>query len=255
MASLTTAPPIQNRKLQWFLPRARPRGSRTESTAKVSRLPEHRSRLPLRPPHAKPWSHWAPETGKRPRTPVTLGGPSNPRRELSLSPCPSEAARGHQSLHFQMLPLAQNRERKPTFQITSWSSTGNHSIKISGSRSARGQRDNWAFQHHRLPAPCAGATRTHRNKKTDGQQTCPLAHVSHALRCTWTHTQQIPGHPKERRPTDTYMHETHNGIHLFAQGTQMRAHANIPKHVCTRAHTRGDGHTAGYNRKTCAPRA
>lgn len=129
-------------------------GAAGQSTANVSRLPEHRSRLPLSPPPMPSCGPWGPlETGKCSRPPVMLGGPRSPRRGLSLSPCPSEAAHGHQSLHFQTLPLAQNRERKPTFQITSWSSTGNHSIKISGSRSARGQRDNWAFQHYCLPAP------------------------------------------------------------------------------------------------------
>lgn len=106
-------------------------------------------------------------------------------------------------------------ERKPTFQITSWSSTGNHSIKISGSRSARGQRDNWAFQHHCLPAPWAGTTCTHGNKKMDCQHMCPIAHISHTLRCTWTHTQQIPGHPNERKATDTHMHKTHNGTFTY----------------------------------------
>lgn len=123
----------------------------------------------------------APENRKTSQGSSRTGWPKKSQEGTGPLSCPSEATRGHQSLYFQMLPLAQNRERKPTFQITSWSSTGNHSIKISGSRSARGQRNNRAFQHH---SPLPGY---HRSKQTDRQPTCPLAHIPHILKCTGMH--------------------------------------------------------------------
>ena len=154
------------------------------------------------------------EAGELSRALVTLSGPASPRRvPLPSLFCPSGAAWGHQRLHFQMLHLAQNRERKLTFQITSWNPTGNHSIKNQpGGRGITG--------HFSTTACLLGWHHLHTQK----QENHPPAYVpphTHITRATMhSNTLNRHWHTNEQKPVNTH-----------AQDTRTRSHVHTSAHV------------------------
>lgn len=87
-----------------------------------------------------------------------------------------------------------------------------------------------------LPPPA------HTETRRQTSSTCAPPHISHMLRCPWTHTEQIPRYPKEQKPTDTHMYKTHNGTSTYLHGfpdpsTHQHSRTRMQMHTLPESYT------------------